>query len=413
MKISANSFLNKHNISFAAFCIITCCIFFAGSFRFISNVFNIGSLPSYLFLLLLVVTLVMLIMPRLLYGRIPQVLLPEAVIYFLWILWAFAGLHSMADSGALARNIGLSYMSFIVGMLLVHKSGSDYLISVSLALMGLLLIFLFFLSGGISISSEMSDSRLGEEIGNANEMAYALFIAFIGSLRLVLFSQKNKMLTLFWIFLTIFLFVSLILTGSRKAFLGAIFVIFWSVFFVYRFRLSSSSLIGVSTFAILISGLFFSNALSDAFLWSRFGETESIESLIIREQERLSHYFQLIDVVLSKPITGVGLGGWEHISFVGKASHSEYVSIFGETGILGGFLYFSLLVLPALRLLSDYSRPTITSRGSLQTKQKKKIFFLGILLALSLIAFGRWNYTTPIHFLLLGGITAFSKFRIQ
>jgi len=358
-----------------------------------------------------VITLAILTLPRLFYGRIPQVLLPEAVVYFLWILWAFAGLHPMAEAGALARNIGLSYLSFIAGLLLVYKSGSNYLISISLALMGLFLIFLFLVSGGFSNTTEIADSRLGEEIGNANQWAYALFIAFVGSFRLVLFSPNSKVLSQFWVVLTVVLLVALILTGSRKAVLGAIFIVFWAIIFVFRVRISASSVVGGSICVGLISGLFFTNVISDAFLWDRFSETESIEALIIREQERLSHYWQLIDVVLTRPIAGVGLGGWEHISLIGKSSHSEYVSILGETGILGGLLYFSLLVFPAVRLISDYFRPMLRAERGLPSKQREKMFFLGILLALCLMAFGRWNYTTPIHFLLLGGITAYSKIR--
>jgi O-antigen ligase len=64
---------------------------------------------------------------------------------------------------------------------------------------------------------------------------------------------------------------------------------------------------------------------------------------------RLALIKEGLGVIASNPVMGIGLNN--AITVLGKYAHNDYIELFVSTGLLGGFLYYSIFLVWWLKLL--------------------------------------------------------------
>jgi len=186
--------------------------------------------------------------------------------------------------------------------------------------------------------------------------------------------------------------IIIVLSASRKIFVGELFFILISFWMIMRRRtnINVKSLIatvfGLS--AIFVSVYFIYN---DTFLGERLNIAFEGEQQAVYLDERLTgrgiYYVEAIEMFGRNPIRGIGLNNFRNHFFLNEdPSHSEYISIIVETGLIGAILYFGayFLVLRRLRWLKR--------RAVDEEIRNKAVFFIVAIITILLIGIGKWNY---------------------
>jgi O-antigen ligase len=106
-------------------------------------------------------------------------------------------------------------------------------------------------------------------------------------------------------------------------------------------------------------------------------------------------YGEVVELVRRYPVLGVGLDRFRYYDQYGYAAHSDYVALIGETGVPGFTLYFSAYAIVLARL-----------RKAIRTSRSREAvfrchLFRSSLIAVLLVALGRWNYNHIPTYVLL------------
>ena len=378
----------------------------AGVFRPIGNIFFGTGLESRLFTSLLMLALLIILMDLTVEKTKQKIISVEIILFFLWICWALLtgdfeeAVGYMSVSGVF-RNVGLAGITLLVSTIFTIKAGSFRYVAAGCLIAGSLLILFSLVYGGFSNIGSMTNYRLGNNAGNANEWGYVFLISFFGSIILATDHSLKDICRVIAIIAAIVFVAGIVFTGSRKAFIGALAFMFLGQIFVQGSK-RVFTVMGIVIRLMIMFLLYFiwSFVLQHSFLGERLLETQTIEDLAVVEQERLGNYYQLVHVIKEEPLAGVGLAHWQRIAWSGKASHSEYVSVLGETGLVGGALYFSLYVILLMRLI-NLTRHLHASKIKQQTTIP---LLLSSLIVLLFVAIGRWNFTNAFHSAFIGGM---------
>lgn len=185
----------------------------------------------------------------------------------------------------------------------------------------------------------------------------------------------------------------LVLTGSRKAFLATLlFGVSWLLFTGIRLfagKASSLVLAGVVVAIVIL------NVLPGSTLEARLDRAADNPDL---ETTRKRLYEAAIDLFVSSPVTGVGLGNFITAAGMGLYAHSEYAEILATTGAVGGAIYFSIYVLMIRRL----------ARMRRRTRDPHARYYIGlygsIMLTTLALGTGVPNFLSPWHWTLMFGI---------
>ena len=202
--------------------------------------------------------------------------------------------------------------------------------------------------------------------GNKNITAAS--IAFKIPFAIFLFFNSKKLVSKIIIFITLFAGVSAIsLIEARAAILSSIIVfILTNLFFIQQFVFKKISLTKALYNILLISTpyllAFFTNITVTSFANDKYRKTpitETLGKISFTEESsngRFNYWGDAWNYIYENPIFASGLGNWkiesidkgrEHISgyTVPYHAHNDFIHVFAETGIFGGFAYFSLFLL--------------------------------------------------------------------
>jgi O-antigen ligase len=378
----------------------------AGVFRPLGDLlFGGDGLESRMYAALLLASMLLVAVVAMMQRRWPHFLRAEVLLFGAWLAWAlmtgdFSSETGYKDVDGVYRNAALAGMTLLSTAMLTAEAGSFRYVAVGCVGAGLVLLGTSMVVESVAYVGSKAEYRLGSDLGNANEWGYAFLLALIGSLVL----SADRSLRWFWrvvaLFVACALLVGIVVTGSRKAFLGAIaMAVFVYTLFRNRRGLAVRSIVVMFAGLALLYGVF-NVVLESTFLGERLRETRSLDQLATVEHERLGNYYQLVSAMTEQPFTGVGLGHWQRISWTGKTSHSEYVSVLGETGLVGGILYFGLYAVLVRRLTIAFIKRE--SGGDIRNSTVPLL--LAALVVLLLLAFGRWNFTNSFHYAVVGGM---------
>jgi O-antigen ligase len=328
----------------------------------------------------------------------------------LWFFWAWAtaiSIHYQWFEGSLFPR---EFRDPLVCLGIFAVLGGAFCrFNISVILWGLVysgctLVVLTLIGGEFQqAAANLGSYRLGAEThGNANGYAYIALLAVIGTATLLLKKNQEKHTKLFLIALYFVFTLLIVLSGSRKAFLGEFF------FSVSILLFHDKGSIALSPRRLLLS-LFIFGSLSGIAVYT-MGNTQMGNRLIeafVQEQEatkgeqrlagRGTYYTEGYDIASRFPIFGVGLGRYRFYQKWGEPSHSDYIEVLTGTGIPGFIIYFSVFLLLLLKLRRRTPKlPAGPDRSYLKAMQFAVITIL-------IVAIGRWNYNDYLTWIMMAG----------
>lgn len=220
------------------------------------------------------------------------------------------------------------------------------------AFLGCLIVALSgYLSGEYQSSADASKEGVAGLALNANSFSFMMVISVL----LLLFYFKNYASIFVKILVTLLILVcsSLVIgSGSRTGLVTLIMSMPVWVFFSYRKEIFKKPIFLIFTIIITLGFISFViyktkgtylNQRWDEGLSTLQGETGDNSSM-----QRLNFIKMGLGLIVSNPITGIGLNNF--ITIAGKYSHNDFIEIFVSTGLIGGFLYYSLYLIWWVRL---------------------------------------------------------------
>jgi probable O-glycosylation ligase (exosortase A-associated) len=193
--------------------------------------------------------------------------------------------------------------------------------------------------------------ELNSILGDPNELALILLLPLSFSLALIAYPTKVLDRTFAFLAAPLIL-LAIIFTQSRGGLLGML-----AVFLVFALRLKSSLMIAVGLL-LLALGLYQAMDISGRTSVSGLG---GLDASVL---ERFRAWRGAIDMVLDRPLTGVGLANFptslpNYRAGAELAAHSSWLGVLGETGI-PGFIAFVAMIASTIRSVLR-SRRTIES----------------------------------------------------
>jgi O-antigen ligase len=330
---------------------------------------------------------------------------PEVVVYFAWVAWSLSGAVIAID-----RDLYLEKLLTViqVGMLLFLISGVISLkrnisaIMLSIIIANIIMLLSSFYTGEFLVASEAEERvRVAGIVGNANGFAYSLLFFVYG----VFYYWKSKSSMRWRIFLTFSLvtaLIGIIYSGSRTGIIGfAIFVLLWW-YFCYKKTLPKNPVRIYVILVILLVGISYSvnYVLSSTYLGKRIQYIEHFEDA--SSQTRLQLYKDGFDVIIHNPIFGVGLSNFVLFSPSGEYTHSNYLEIAANTGIVGFFLYYAIYFILWQRL----------NRIKRLYKEPHFSYTIGLLKAaiitMLIQSFSTVNYSSKLTWIFLAAVIGYS-----
>lgn len=218
-------------------------------------------------------------------------------------------------------------------------------------------IVLFLLIGYVlrlGIDTE-SGERIEESVLNANSYGYYVFTGLF-SLFILYSSRRNYKQKVLYMILTIlgsiFSFWLILASASRGASIIISLLIIGNIFIITSvskkgmFRkliVSVILVIGVFYLAVFVSD----NYLKDSYLLKRFNDLEE------RETPRQFHARKAIEIGSDNPLIGVGAGNYAIVPKAieqGSFSHNTFTEVFANFGLVGVFMYLTMLFALAIKI---------------------------------------------------------------
>jgi|GEM_PF-1766722 len=188
--------------------------------------------------------------------------------------------------------------------------------------------------------------------GRSNYLA-AFFVVIIPLTFGYLFYTNSKKLKWFFSFALFFMFLGIILTLSR----GGLLALFLALSLLFARTLKARSLIPFIVVLLIIVTIILLNPLTYVIAegMSSLETTGSVYS-------RLNFYEDTWKAFLKYPLTGVGFGNLSFYStFIlakdaSSSAHNIILGMLGETGLIGGIFFFSILAVVFVKVFKDYRR---------------------------------------------------------
>jgi O-antigen ligase len=327
---------------------------------------------------------------------------PEVLIYFVWIVWSLGGLTNLTDKDIyfqqLRTIIQMGVLIFAVsGITALRKDMSNVMFGIIAG--GLLLAASIMFTGEIGKIFYDPTWQLKSLTGNDNDFAYCLLMVIIACFFFLRTRPSLLRRVILWTIVVITCSF-IILSASRKGFLGVIAFIFLWWQFCREKRLSRNMLWGYVIVVGLIAGMGFTAyyMIHKTYLGQRFNQVEEDTG----NQKRIQMYEEGYNMIKKYPVFGVGLNNYRRLSSFGLYSHSDYTEVAANTGIVGAILYFSIFVVLWRRL----------SRVRVMTRDPELLYTIGILkgsvLVILLLAFGRVNVTSKLTWIFLAAAIGYS-----
>jgi O-antigen ligase len=327
---------------------------------------------------------------------------PEVLIYFAWVVWSLGGLTNVVDKPLYFQQLKTIVQ---IGVLIFATSGITALrkdissVMFGIIAGGVLLAASILVTGEVGKLLSDPTWQARSLTGNDNDFAYCLLIVIIASFFFLRRRPSLLRRTVLW---TIVAVTSsfIVLSASRKGFMGVIVFIFLWWLFCREKKLSRNMLWGYVIVVGLIAGISFSAdyVIHKTYLGQRINQVEEDTG----NQKRIQMYEEGYNMIKKYPFFGVGLNNYRRLSSFGLYSHSDYTEVTANTGIVGAILYFSIFIVLWRRL----------GRIKVMARDPELLYTVGILragvLVILLLAFGRVNVTSKLTWIFLAAAIGYS-----
>lgn len=265
----------------------------------------------------------------------------EYWLYVSLIIFSFTGFFQIIDTVAFLRYVKIIISNFLV-MLIIYYSINNIkewlLLWKTLWLVAIVICaFSFFEISNETKGANIDYFRLSGLTGNANGTANYARIGVVSTLLLLQILKDRLWIPLFVASIVFLSYVTL-LTASRGNFVNIIFVLGTFIglryFSGWRLVLIVLTLLLGGNFLIKLSQSF----LQDFYLYDRLTQNESIADAF-QNEPRLILYSTAWKIFLNHPIFGVGLGQFPLYNPSRLMTHTDFLDIFVQLGILAGTTY--------------------------------------------------------------------------
>jgi len=335
-----------------------------------------------------------------------QKVTPEVVLYSLFVIWALStgilissNINNFLNQAQFMSQLMLLVIA-VAGLSYIYKSADIPFLAV--IIMNLIIVGFAIAEGNYSLTSTVVLSQQQTSfLKNPNDFGYYSLLAIVGLTYFWGKTNKQKIKILLTIPAVLFA-IAIVLSGSRKAFLGLLFYLLTWLFFCYRIYIFKRISTILLVLAILIGSYFLVEyTWRSTRLGARLGQMLETETFL--GDKRTGMYEEGIQFFLDNPIFGIGLNNYRNYSRYSAYSHSDYIEVLSTTGIVGFLLYFSIYLVLWKRL-----------HFIQKLKNEIQTYHAGVFKALSLtllvLAIGRINSQSLITMYMLAGVFGYSYF---
>jgi len=327
---------------------------------------------------------------------------PEILIYFSWIIWSLTGMLNVTNTHLylmqLRTIIQMAVMIFLVAKI-VALSRNLSVVMLAITIGGIIVCLSGYYTGEIQMNTYIaSHAQVAGLTRNPNSFAYQLlFVIF--AIFFFWESKSSLRQRIFFSSIITIAIIGIIYSASRKGFLGVLaFMLLW--FYFCQGKRFSKKPIRVFIILLILSGLAYfitDYVTSKTYLGIRFNNLWSYSNRL-----RIELYQEGFDIIRKYPMFGVGLNQFRTFSSSGVYSHSDYIEVATNTGIIGFVFYFSIYVVLWLRL----------NRIKRMTNDPYFLYIIGFfkaaIITILLVAFGRPNITSKLTWLFLASAIGYS-----
>ena len=328
---------------------------------------------------------------------------PEVIVYFIWFLWCLPGALIAGNKAAyfieLLTLIQIGIMLFLVaGITALRREIST--VMAAIAISGIITLVSSLITGEFQLAAQIGSKARAEGFtGNANQYAYQLTVIIFS----VFYFFRNNLTKKVWlsIILSVIFILSIIgviFSGSRDGLISVLVFIFLWWLFCKAKRLPKNPIKLYIIVLILLSVIYYSTnyIMSNTFIGKRISTVEDSST-----KTRFEMYQIAFDLIIKNPVAGVGLDNFREYT-TGLYSHSDYLEVVTNTGIVGFILYFSIYIILWLRL----------SRIRKMTQDPNVLYIIGLLKAVTLTillhSFADVKMTSKVTWLFLGSAIGYS-----
>jgi O-antigen ligase len=225
----------------------------------------------------------------------------------------------------------------------------------------------------------------GGMFGNPNDLAIAMEMILPIALAYALASKGAA--RLYYLSVTALLFVCVFITYSRTGFLGLLavgVVLWWKLGRGKRIRLA---------FAILCLSLLTFSVMPESYatrLATIFNPSEDVTG---SAQERKKNLIRGVEVALTRPLIGVGMGNYHIYSVAETRAHNAFLEVSAELGMLGLLAYLILILKP----LHSLRRVEQTLEGAAAARDREA-YYISIGLQATLVTYLNGAFFSSIQY---------------
>ncbi len=332
---------------------------------------------------------------------------PEVIVFFVWVIWSGLGALISVDSQTFWAKyftlIQIAVMLFVVTGISTSVKGFRINFMSLLISIGIVLVISIVIGDLTLDRFGKVGVRVEGGVGNSNMFGICMII---GILIVLFYWRPNQLLLKKWfIYSVIVLFgLAIIASGSRKSFLIMIFMLLMWVIYGYGKGVLKSVFV-LPGIAIMLAGVYYiaNFTMYETFTGDRMFEiTENYEKGY-GVYNRVVYMQDGIKMINENPIMGVGLNQFRfHTRVYGSYSHSNYIEVGANTGLVGFAIYYTIFVILWIRL--NWIRARTSNEYVLYQIRLFKI----TLITIFTIYLGSPLYYNKPHWLLLSGIIGYS-----
>jgi O-antigen ligase len=243
----------------------------------------------------------------------------------------------------------LALIIYIINISANEKDNKFFLKSYAVYSMTLMVTMLFW--GHTGVDGRLRLSVSSNPNGDALVLLYGIFCI------LILFNSKKISRFIFLMGIAGLYIYTILLTGSRKAFLAAVLlIILWFVLVFRRYWTGYSSknkILSIFILFVILTTLmiiFIPEFLESTTYMRLTGKGYSL----FGNEARSGMYKEALNFFYNNPFFGIGFDHFRLLSSYGVYSHSTYAEIISTTGIIGALIYFSAYFLIVYNLIKIY-----------------------------------------------------------
>lgn len=329
---------------------------------------------------------------------------PEVIAYLAWVIWSIGGYPNAINKSSylegLRTVIQIASMFFVISGLISARSNMANIAMAGLIAGGWIQIIFIFVTGELTTAFEIDTKmRVSGLSKNANSFALQMLITIFAVF--FLWGKKLNFLQRFFLACTFLTsLVGIIYSGSRNGFLGLLsFLALW-FFLCKRKNLPKHPIFAYSVLIFIFVVIYLSvfTVFETTLVGHRLSQLEDNSS-----QTRIYLYSEGLEFIKKNPFFGIGLNNFSELSSTGLYSHSDYLEVAANTGVVGFILYFSIYIILWFRI--KYLKKLIDGNHLLYIIN----IFSAAILTILIFGFGKPHITSKITWIFLAIVSGYTS----